>query len=444
MNRGFIWGMVAVILLGITLYSAITVFASEDQPIAELQPQQEEEVVFSFVSGTEYRPNQIGQVIVQARNKNGVSLLESIGSIVTFESIEDELFIEPLEQNDGGWTEVSTFMDGGRYAGGSVTFGASALSYVANMCKFNNLSYSSFEGYTCGFAGKAMMRNVSAVDDYILGGKINLSMSHRKTDGGSHGYSYLHMVIADYNESDQWDYRWYRVPSGGFPAIPKEIGPNNGLSLDLVYFEIYQRINGDMKLIYSPYDENTDVTFTFGHVGGNSAIQNPWCTLVASSGGLLECQGRRNSVGPAGEVEFYVDNGFAVVVVEGEEIIRVKTNYRVNENTTYGVASHALNNVYSAVMHIHSAYDITNSSFGFERSISNCEGSILYPSKEFYLQDMYMFQVQNTGNAYFDFKVPNQDGVYEYQAKCNINGNDYIASKSFHVTRPNIRAMVIK
>jgi len=77
-------------------------------------------------------------------------------------------------------------------------------------------------------------------------------------------------------------------------------------------------------------------------------------------------------------------------------------------------------------------------------NITNCVANIWYPDKSSYIATGPMILHSNSENAFIEFIVPAEAGVYEYQAICSVDGESKRISKSFHVTKKRIRAEVIK
>lgn len=65
---------------------------------------------------------------------------------------------------------------------------------------------------------------------------------------------------------------------------------------------------------------------------------------------------------------------------------------------------------------------------------ATCYASILYPNKTAFITDQNMQFQSGPGTHYINFSVPNVEGVYEYQARCEYNGINYTTSKAFHVS----------
>jgi hypothetical protein len=74
---------------------------------------------------------------------------------------------------------------------------------------------------------------------------------------------------------------------------------------------------------------------------------------------------------------------------------------------------------------------------------SNCTASVWYPDKTVFI-DVENMSIVASGNSFINFTVPGIEGVYEYQANCTAKGKTAVLSKSFHVTKPRIRAEVLK
>lgn len=76
-------------------------------------------------------------------------------------------------------------------------------------------------------------------------------------------------------------------------------------------------------------------------------------------------------------------------------------------------------------------------------NMSNCLIDIWYPNKTMFYEG-YAIVGSDSENGYVNFTVPSIDGVYEYQARCYVDGKEYVSSKSFHVTKRRISAVVAK
>ena len=126
-------------------------------------------------------------------------------------------------------------------------------------------------------------------------------------------------------------------------------------------------------------------------------------------------------------------------------MINVSTNYAVSANTVYGWNGR---NIISGTVHQSSllstkdVYDVVNGTVAIPAA--QCLASVWFPDKTLFVTNQTMALSDSNGNAYIDFTVPDIDGVYEYQAVCQIGNRTLIASHSFHVTRPRIMAVISK
>jgi hypothetical protein len=86
---------------------------------------------------------------------------------------------------------------------------------------------------------------------------------------------------------------------------------------------------------------------------------------------------------------------------------------------------------------------ITNAVGAVVTATYNCNYTILYPAKSLFAQGNLSSNT-SIGTLWTNFTVPNTEGVYEYSSTCTKPGSQSTASKSFHVTKKSIRAVIPK
>jgi hypothetical protein len=76
----------------------------------------------------------------------------------------------------------------------------------------------------------------------------------------------------------------------------------------------------------------------------------------------------------------------------------------------------------------------------YQPIVAECQASILYPDKTYYIENENMTGSTVFGSQYKSFEVPSISGIYEYSVNCTYIGKEYKVGKSFHVTETRIKA----
>ena len=66
--------------------------------------------------------------------------------------------------------------------------------------------------------------------------------------------------------------------------------------------------------------------------------------------------------------------------------------------------------------------------------VDNCTVDIVFPNQTYYIQGGLLVPGLVSGDHYYDFTVPDTEGVYDYSATCIWGDNSRSSSKTFHVS----------
>jgi hypothetical protein len=335
-------------------------------------------VTMSFVSGTEYKPGQAGQVIVEARYANGTSAIDNDIIFVmggASNILYDNASIDSITSFVPLWTAVY----------GACVWGGSSYS-----CG----SFSTMPGH--GLHDQSMERIIPGnTGAQLLGFKTDMSLSINGQCSGGQCFPAA---------------AWIWVGDGN--ASINGYGSSEGFSLDLNYFTLYRNTGGNHTVIFDVPDPIT-------------------CYSISC-------------VGYSGTLSLYVMNGEIILERGAVELMRVSTDYIANNKTTYGIYGSVVGSPYThqaSVVGVDNVYDVINGTAIIPGV--PCNASVWYPDKSLFIDRERMLLGTN-GNGFIDFVVPSIDGVYEYQSICAVNNKNYVASKSFHVTKPRIYAVTPK
>ena len=367
---------ICLVMLAATIY-----VGSASKPSIGKQPVQNQDqgVTMSFVSGTEYKPGQAGQVIVEARYSNGTSAIDN-DIIFVIGGISNILFDNASVDGITSFTPIWDSAYGPCYwPGGSYS------------CAGN---FGPSPGH--GTFDQSMERKIPGNNGaQLLGIKLDMSLTIQgMCSGGA------------CNPSDAW--LWV----GDGNASINGYGSSEGFSLSLPYFTLYR------------------------NTGGNHTVINDIPDPISCPG--IACTGY------SATLSLYVLNGEIILERNGVELMRVSTDYIANNKTIYGIYGSVTGapTVHNAgVVGVDNVYDIINGTAILPGV--PCNASVWYPDKTLFIDRERMLLGTN-GNGFINFTVPSIDGVYEYQSSCSIGAKDLIASKSFHVTKPRIYAVIPK
>lgn len=378
-----IW-LVAGICIGLLAITVIIGMSKEINrgspvPIKQVEKVEDPGVTMTFVSGTEYKPGQTGQVIVEARYPNGTSAIDN-DIIFVIGGISNILFDNASVD---GITSFTPIWDS--------TYGACYWSGGGYACAGN---FGASPGH--GTFDQSMERKVPGnTGAQLLGFKMNMSLGINGWCSGG-----------QCSPSDAW------IWVGDGNASMNGYGSSEGFSLSLPYFTLYRNKDGNHTAIY-------DITDPIS------------CPGIACTG-------------YSGTLSLYVLNGEIIFERGGIELMRVSTDYIANNKTTYGIYGSVIGSPtvhWAGVVGVDDVYDIINGTTILPGV--PCTASVWYPDKSLFIDTEDMLLGTN-GNGFINFTIPSTDGVYEYQSTCAVNNKNYVASHSFHVTKPRIYAVIPK
>lgn len=203
----------------IMLVATVYIGASASKPSIGKQPVQNQDqgITMSFVSGTEYKPGQAGQVIVEARYPNGVSAIDN-DIIFVMGGTSNILYDNASVNGITAFIPLWTATYGGCYWGGS--------SYA---CAGN---FGGSPGH--GLFDESMERKVPGnTGAQLLGFKMDMYLTIQGACSGGNCWPAA---------------GWMWVGDGN--ASINGYGSSEGFSLDLNYFTLYRNAGGNHTIIF--------------------------------------------------------------------------------------------------------------------------------------------------------------------------------------------------
>jgi hypothetical protein len=400
--RSSIVFLIALVILGASIVIGIITSSSEQKAAATdilLNPQGQD-VQMSFVSGTEYKPGQVGQVIVEARYPNGSSALEEGGPIYIFS--DSQVYPYDLSVTDGYATywdtiQVGTILD--PYTG--CYWDNSSVAYLCGAIVPGGIGY-----YGTNWPKGMQRKNTTTIGD-VMGVRATIGVTY-----AAYAVNDMWMGLGDYDDSQGAEAPY------GYDVKSKA----NGVYIYIPTMTLYQRTNSASTMIA----DYTDLDTCSPYCNGLGYGVHPWASL---------------------NISLYVYNGQAIVE-ENDVVVMNATltnGYHVTNKTIYSFGAQNLDGDNGGHLLVSQVYDIVNASGVDIYTSALCNASVWYPDKSVFVDNDTMLLSDANGNAFIEFLIPNIDGVYEYQARCMVqDGRTLVASHSFHVTKPRIYAVVPK
>ena len=378
-----VWVITGLSLAMLALTITIGVMISNSRLDSEKQVvmQKDEGITMSFVSGTEYKPGQEGQVIVEARYPDGSTAIPFRGYVLISNGYQYQLYDQATVDRVGSVVPGFNLWDslgcagwsGGRYVVGTCTGG-----------------YTNPAGY--------LRRDLNTVPGmYVLGTRANITISQIYS-GGSHCWAAAGIWIADFN------------------AGIGSSGPNNGIYLSVPTMTLYENYNGSGVVL----DDVADL----GNCQGYGTAENNIGVYIYNGRVYVEKAG---SIVMSADVQHYVISNQTTYGFIGQFF-----------SHQYSSISN-VRNIYDVVNgNVPAFYNSTkcNASVWYPDKSLFIDNQMMYFSSN-------QSGVSN-GNAFIYFTIPTIEGVYEYQSTCAIDNKTLVASKSFHVTKPRIYAVTPK
>jgi hypothetical protein len=367
----------------IMLVATVYIGASASKPSIGKQPVQNQDqgITMSFVSGTEYKPGQAGQVIVEARYPNGESAIPFRGYILVTDGYQYQLY------DDASVDRLGSVIPGYNLWTSGGCAGWSGGRYVVGTCT---------GGYTnpAGF----MYRIPNTVPGmYVLGVRANITITQIYS-GGDHCWAHAGIWISDVN------------------TPVSATGPQYGVFLYVPTMTLYESYNWTNTVL----DDVADL----GNCHGYGTVENNLALYVYNGKVYVEKAGL---VVMSKDLQNYVVSNQTMYGFIGQFF-----------SDQYSSISN-VRNIYDVVNgNVPVFYNSTkcNASVWYPDKSLFIDNQMMYFSSN-------QSGVSN-GNAFIYFTVPTIEGVYEYQSTCAIDNKALVASKSFHVTKPRIYAVTPK
>lgn len=363
-------------------------------PIKQVEKVEDPGVTMTFVSGTEYKPGQEGQVIVEARYPNGTTALPYYS--IAAPSMSNGLIREYRFDDNATLLADSTGNSNG------VNFGGVQVAGVhGGAVNFSN-----------GYYANVVTPSVSVNDSFTMSFWANPIGNHSGNPNGVFDYSGSARLYAFIYAVAVFSPSPARLMMGSrtsiFDPFTINVGWNywyNGGARNLNEWHHYivQYNNGSPHFTIF-YDGNATTSVWYGFhslLSGYVLVGNETMVLGLAQGILLDgllddfCMWDRN--------------------LNSSEIAQLVSGSLQCNGMVPGMVVEW-----------------------------SCNASVWYPDKTVFIANQTMFPSDLNGNAYIQFTVPNIEGVYEYQSTCQFRNRTKVASHSFHVTKPRIYAVIPK